>query len=222
MYGVQAPGLAEGAPLPASFEHMVDQIVAGIRQVCPSGPYRLLGWSLGGNIAHAVATRFQAEGEQVELLALIDAYPGETWSYPAFTTQREWDEFSLLATLGEEPPAEIGSADQLRDVLAGLRSTAISSLALDERVLQRLVDVGVNASRLAAAWQPERYRGTVRFFTATRSRGPGWPGPQDWQRYADELAETPLPCRHEEVLTDEPRTLIAEAVSAALGGGVAR
>ncbi|GII86989.1 hypothetical protein Ssi03_49790 [Sphaerisporangium siamense] len=220
VYGVQAPGLRDGAPIPESFEEMLDRMAAEIRQVSPSGPYRLLGWSLGGNIAHALATRFQDEGERVELLALIDAYPGETWNHPAFATQSQWDEFSLLATLGEEPPEEVDDAGRLRHALAALRGTALHRLGLEERVLQRLVDVGVNASRLAAAWRPSRYRGTALFFTAARSRGPNWPRPEDWERYVDDLAETSLPCRHEEVLTDEPRTLIAEAVAAALGSGV--
>jgi amino acid adenylation domain-containing protein len=219
VYGVQAPGLRAGAALPASFEDMVGQMAVEIRRVCPSGPYRLLGWSLGGNIAHALATRFQDEGERVELLALIDAYPGETWRYPAFASQSQWDEFSLLATLGEEPAEEIGSAERLRHALTELRRTARGRLALDDRVLQRLVEVGVNASRLAAGWRPSRYRGTAMFFTAAHGRGPDWPRPRDWRDYVEDLVETALPCRHEEVLADEPRKLIAEVVGAALGSG---
>ncbi len=38
VYGVQAPGLSEGSPPLASFDDMLDQLVAGIRQVRPSGP----------------------------------------------------------------------------------------------------------------------------------------------------------------------------------------
>jgi amino acid adenylation domain-containing protein len=218
--GVQAPGLRDGTPLPRTFADMVDRMAAEIRAVCSAGPYRMLGWSLGGTIAHALATRFQNEGERVEMLAMVDAYPGETWRYPAFATQRDWDEFSLLATLGEEAPAEIASAEELRDALAVLRRTARRGLALDDEVFARLVDVGVNASRLAAGWRPARYRGTAMFFTATHSRGPGWPRPADWSRYVANLVEIPLACRHEEVLADEPRRLIAETVEAALDSGV--
>ncbi|MEU7153785.1 amino acid adenylation domain-containing protein [Streptomyces sp. NPDC045456] len=215
--GIQAPGLRDGAPVPGSVADMVELMTAEIRRACPSGPYRLLGWSLGGNIAHMLATRLQEEGAEVELLALIDAYPGETWHYPAFAGQSQWDEFALLATLGATVPEEIGSADRLRHALAGLRRTALDRLALDEATLQRLVDVGVNASRLTAAWRPDTFRGTALFFTATHGRGPGWPEPAAWRPYVDGLVETPLPCRHEEVLTDMPRKLIVDAVAAALG-----
>ncbi|MFH9643344.1 amino acid adenylation domain-containing protein [Streptomyces albidoflavus] len=217
--GLQAPGLAEGAVRPGSFEGMVDQLATEIRRVCPSGPYRLLGWSLGGNIAHALATRFQDEGERVELLALVDAYPGETWRHPAFATGDQWDEYSLLATLGGEPPEEVASGEQLRRALADLRRGALDRMGLDDHQLDRLVDVGVNASRLAAGWRPARFRGSVHFFTAVHSRSPQWPGPESWLPYTEGMTETPLPCRHEEVLTDEPRKIIADEVSAALSTG---
>jgi nonribosomal peptide synthetase DhbF len=39
------------------------------------GPYRLAGWSFGGNVAHAMAVLLEESGERVELLALLDAYP---------------------------------------------------------------------------------------------------------------------------------------------------
>jgi thioesterase domain-containing protein len=45
-----------------------------IRQVQPSGPYQLGGWSLGGVIAYEIAQQLQAAGQQVQMLALIDSY----------------------------------------------------------------------------------------------------------------------------------------------------
>ncbi|ATL69941.1 non-ribosomal peptide synthetase [Nocardia terpenica] len=75
VYGVQARGLARSEPLPGSVEEMAADYLAQIRTVQPTGPYHLLGWSLGGRIAQAMATLLEAEGEQVGLLALLDAYP---------------------------------------------------------------------------------------------------------------------------------------------------
>jgi pimeloyl-ACP methyl ester carboxylesterase len=51
------------------------ELAVGSPQVTARGPYCLIGWSLGGLIAHAVATRFEKEGERVSLLAVLDAYP---------------------------------------------------------------------------------------------------------------------------------------------------
>ena len=47
-----------------------DRYAAEIRAVQPRGPYHLLGWSLGGVIAHAVAARLQ----DVAQLVLVDAH----------------------------------------------------------------------------------------------------------------------------------------------------
>ncbi|CAM5662518.1 D-alanine--D-alanyl carrier protein ligase [Streptomyces griseomycini] len=73
VYGLQARMLSEGGGAPASLADMADDYVRRIRDVQESGPYRLLGWSMGGTLAHAMATRLQTDGEEVELLALLDA-----------------------------------------------------------------------------------------------------------------------------------------------------
>ncbi|WP_190078552.1 condensation domain-containing protein, partial [Streptomyces daghestanicus] len=75
VYGVQARGLAGPEPLPKTIDEMAADYIEQIRGVQPHGPYRLLGWSLGGVVAQAIACRLQDAGEEVELLALLDAYP---------------------------------------------------------------------------------------------------------------------------------------------------
>lgn len=65
-----ASGLDGVGYLPASVAEMADEYVARIREVRPEGPYRLLGWSFGGHVAHAVATRLRAQGEVVEPLVI--------------------------------------------------------------------------------------------------------------------------------------------------------
>ncbi|WP_159058711.1 amino acid adenylation domain-containing protein [Streptomyces caeruleatus] len=74
LYGLQARGLARpGEALPSSVEEMAADYLDRIRSVQPAGPYHLLGWSLGGLIAHELAVQAQAQGEEVALLALLDA-----------------------------------------------------------------------------------------------------------------------------------------------------
>ncbi|MER7668256.1 amino acid adenylation domain-containing protein [Kitasatospora sp. NPDC096128] len=75
VYGIQARGLARTEALPGGVEEMAADYVAQIRTVQPTGPYHLLGWSLGGRIAQAMAAQLEAEGERVGVLALLDAYP---------------------------------------------------------------------------------------------------------------------------------------------------
>lgn len=75
IHALQAPNLA-GGPAVESLERLVDVHLEEVTRVQPHGPYRLLGWSLGGVVAQALACRLQERGEDVELLALLDSYPG--------------------------------------------------------------------------------------------------------------------------------------------------
>ena len=61
-----------GAAVPKTIEAMGAEYGALIRQVQPHGPYRLGGFCNGGLIAFETAQQFLAQGEQVELLLLMD------------------------------------------------------------------------------------------------------------------------------------------------------
>jgi amino acid adenylation domain-containing protein len=77
VYGLQARSLASTDDLPGDLVEMAAQYVARVREVQPNGPYHLLGWSLGGTVAHLMAGQLAAEGERVETLALLDSVPAE-------------------------------------------------------------------------------------------------------------------------------------------------
>jgi amino acid adenylation domain-containing protein/non-ribosomal peptide synthase protein (TIGR01720 family) len=58
-----------------SWDEMVNEYTEQIRRCQPEGPYRLLGWSLGGTIAQSVASRLEAQGAEVSFLGLLDPTP---------------------------------------------------------------------------------------------------------------------------------------------------
>ena len=57
-----------------SIKQYAEQYIAAIREVQPRGPYHLLGWSIGGNIAHAMAVALQRNGEEIGSLVMLDSY----------------------------------------------------------------------------------------------------------------------------------------------------
>ncbi|MBL0697924.1 amino acid adenylation domain-containing protein, partial [Comamonas sp. JC664] len=76
-YGVQAPEtLAPDRPLP-DFDARVAAYTRDVRAIQPQGPYRLLGFSFGGYPAIGVAAALEAQGEKVELLAVVDTLTSE-------------------------------------------------------------------------------------------------------------------------------------------------
>ncbi|MBL0388673.1 amino acid adenylation domain-containing protein [Tumebacillus sp. ITR2] len=57
-------------------EDRIEQYVRLLREVQPQGPYHLLAYSAGGNLAYEVARTLEAEGLDVAMLLLVDSLPG--------------------------------------------------------------------------------------------------------------------------------------------------
>ncbi|MFP2933010.1 thioesterase domain-containing protein, partial [Pyxidicoccus sp. 3LG] len=72
--GVQAPETLSKRGY-ATFDERVAAYARDVRAVQPQGPYRFAGYSYGGYPALGVAAVLEAQGEEVELLALVDALP---------------------------------------------------------------------------------------------------------------------------------------------------
>ena len=75
LYGLQVSGLDGTGELPATLAAMAADYVRAIRTLQPSGPCRLLGWSLGGVVAHEMAVQLREVGEEVAALVILDAFP---------------------------------------------------------------------------------------------------------------------------------------------------
>ncbi|PAU75284.1 amino acid adenylation domain-containing protein [Halomonas salipaludis] len=77
VYGLPCRMLTDPRHRDSSLEKMADDYVETIRRIQPVGPYRLLGWSLGGALAAMIAARLEMQAQEVSLLALVDPYiPG--------------------------------------------------------------------------------------------------------------------------------------------------
>ncbi len=72
VYGLQAVGLDGRQPRHTTVEEMAAHYAREIRSLRPDGPYHLVGDSLGGWIAYAVAQELTRQGSKVALLALLD------------------------------------------------------------------------------------------------------------------------------------------------------
>ena len=180
VYGLQARGLS-GTAVPASLSEVAGDYVQQIRSVQPDGPYHLAGWSFGAVVAHAMAVRLRAAGQQVALLALLDGIPGGASPGAASPGGASPGGASpggagpdspaaLLASLGYAP----GDPRGLADLEAMLGEAA-----------HVLPDVFVRNGKLMDEHTPESYRGDALFFAATADKPAHWPYEQAWRPYID-------------------------------------
>jgi thioesterase domain-containing protein len=72
-YGIQTKGMNSGDELFTSIEEMASYYINSMKVVQAEGPYFLGGWSMGGIVAFEMSRQLIEQGEQVSLLALLDA-----------------------------------------------------------------------------------------------------------------------------------------------------
>jgi amino acid adenylation domain-containing protein len=219
VYALQARGLTRAEPVAATVDELVTDYVAQIRRVAPDGPYRLFGWSFGGLVAYAVAARLQAEGAQVDLLALADAYPPR----PA-DGEREFDEHAVVAAnlraagFVFDPDDLRADPDRVLRAYAGfLRGQDSPLAAVGDRVIAGMKDVYVNNIRLMRAIDPPQLTGDVLLFSATGTLTE-YSGALDagsWRPYVNGVVHT------HEVDSDHEGLLTRPESIAAVGRGLA-
>jgi len=74
VYGLRSQAVEGTLPEHESIEEMAREYALAIRKQQADGPYYLLGWSMGGAIAMAVAEELEHAGQQVAFVGLIDTY----------------------------------------------------------------------------------------------------------------------------------------------------
>lgn len=179
MAGLQARGML--GELPGDIHAMLDDYLALIRQTQPHGPYYLLGWSSGGGIAHALATRLQALGQEVALLALMDAYPSDIWHGKPPPALRD----ALVALLDVVGASEFDASGKALPAPALLQSLLApgSTLAhVGEAQLQRIAHCALHTMQIYRDLQHQVFTGDMLFFHALQ-RQPDAPDWRGWQPY---------------------------------------
>ncbi|MBY8851237.1 alpha/beta fold hydrolase, partial [Saccharothrix sp. MB29] len=159
VYGVQARGLDGEGPLPTSVAEMAADYAARIRAVRPEGPYRLLGWSFGAHVAHAVAALLGAD-----LLVVVDAFPPSDAAPDGTPAEVE---ARLMRAAGIEPgPDGRFPVDRYKQFL---QRENVGLGTLGEAELAAMKDVYVNNTLLMRRARPGRFGGDLVIFTADRA-----------------------------------------------------
>jgi thioesterase domain-containing protein len=220
IYALQARGLEPGQEPLATVEAMAALYLDAIKGVQPQGPYFLVGWSMGGVVAFEIARALRALGDEVALLAMIDAYPPEA-------SVEDIDSAIVAAMFARDLGRSFGkdldvtldaltgrSADeQLEVVLA--RAMTLGALPPDvgpER-LRLLAQTFVANRKASARYRPEAFDGLITHFAATESLAAGGET-TGWEHLATRGVEVhSIPGDHYSIMRHE---LLASGLRASL------
>ncbi|TIS74785.1 MAG: amino acid adenylation domain-containing protein, partial [Mesorhizobium sp.] len=214
LYGLQARGLSGTQPPAASIEVMAADYLAEIRSVQPTGPYHLLGWSFGGVVAQAVATRLQEAGEAVALLVSLDSTPADP-TRPQPPVEEEQILADWLDIIGQPMPA--GAAPSWDAVVTALHCSDHPLARLPEPTLAALRGVTRNNVELMLTHRPQRFRGDLLHFMATYGRDETSPSPDAWQPYfTGTIRRHDIDCTHKDMTEPAALAAIGPLLTAAL------
>jgi len=214
VYGLQPRGLRRPEPLPASMAEMARDYADQIRMTQPEGPYHLLGWSLGGNIAFAIAEELERRGHQVGLLAIMDARPDIVEL--TGTDEDAWKLYNfVLAEFGYDPSLTGDEPDpeaRLLQVVQRRPGLGLEDWPLTR--LQALLRIIRNTVTVTRGYRPEQVSGPVLFCAAMRMGRPLADKLTDWQPYFQQPVEViEVDCAHRHMLLPQPISVVGAAVT---------
>ncbi|MFD3723890.1 thioesterase domain-containing protein, partial [Streptomyces sp. NPDC058671] len=217
LYGLQSPAVGGASPIPDDLRAVATEYIGHIRRIRPHGPYRLLGWSYGGVLAHEIAVQLQQAGERVDFLANLDGYLGSTGR------DEEDDERELLLraleALGHSRAAFTDRPLTPAVLLDVLRRENHPLAELGEHGIPRLLRLSRTHGDLMERFTAGRFTGDMHLFTATREWTADRLADQTrrWEHHVDgHLRIHPVDCGHEYLMHPGPQAVVGRAVDAAL------
>ncbi|MEV6655492.1 amino acid adenylation domain-containing protein [Nocardia fluminea] len=213
LYGLQSPALSSAEPLPDSIEEWALRYLKEIRAVQTEGPYHLLGWSLGGVIAHAMAVQLQEDGEQVAVLAMLDSTLTSASTAVATTVTAA----DLLGGFVGTEQMDLAEPVDIHQLARTLFELSAPQAAVDPTRVDRIVDAAITSATLDAAYHPRRFDGTITYFTAAHSDPTGTTGASSWSEAATGVDDHAVQATHWRMTEDRALTVIADTLRKQLG-----
>lgn len=160
-FGLQALGLNGTQKPHESFEEMASAYLAELREVQPSGPYLLGGFSGGGITAYEMALRLTEAGEEVALLAMLDtALPHSPELRPNERARIHWER------MRSRGPAYVTewARDRLRWEIAQFRNGRPGNENIVMPFELRSKEIGAAFRRALGRYELRAYPGVVTLF----------------------------------------------------------
>ncbi|WP_244619198.1 amino acid adenylation domain-containing protein [Rhizobium sp. 18055] len=216
-WGVQAQALDRDAEAPQSLAEMALDYARRIAFIAAGETIHLVGWSVGGILAHAVAIQLKEMGHRVGITAMLDAYPCDNW-------RNEPDpgpgaELKALLAIGGHDPDALPDLPLTRDAVMTFLAESGSPLAkLPPAALDGMVRVVALNNRYVRAHHHRLYDGPVLHFRAANDHADDGRSlrPESWMPYVGSLDIRNVPFVHAHMTGAEATSHIAPTLKAAL------
>ena len=203
VYAFQSRGLDKTQTAHTTIREMASFYVERLRSAQPQGPYLLGGWSMGGVVAFEMAQQLQRQGQQVDLLALLDVpppTPAGVVNAVARPIKKAWDKIAgkdalaLIKNFGEDMGLPLDKVGLNRAKLEKLLPEEQLALLLEQAAQADLLPPGFDLEHIRflfsifktnvlalQSYMAQRYGGRAVLFTAddrllhdTRNPVTGW------------------------------------------------
>ncbi|MER5812943.1 amino acid adenylation domain-containing protein [Streptomyces sp. NPDC002033] len=210
LYAIQARALSELGHSPASVEEMAEDYLPLIREVQPHGPYRFLGWSFGGTVAHALAVRLAELGERTDLLAMMDVH-----LLPTEPRRRRMTPAQKRDMLVGDATGEPADAPFDVDALIGLVRLKDPVLgAFSDAEIRSVIDASVNHAEIMNLYAPRPVATDLLFLAAIEDGETENTLARNWIPYVDGPVENHvIGVPHTRMGEPEPLALIGRILS---------
>lgn len=226
IHAFQADHFNIGGTSYQSIEEMAARYCEHVLTIQPEGPYRILGWSMGGLIAHEMVRVLTEKGHRVSFLGMLDSYPFRP------TGLHEPNRESLmvraaLAFLGHPEDALGGEAtiEKLGNYLETAWETDVLIQELNRSSpggLERAREVILHHLQLCQRFVPTTITTDIHFFKANPFNAASIEeilvyNAQAWQSHTQGRVDIiRIGAGHEEMLNSAPARQIAKTLNALL------
>ncbi|MFA0812331.1 amino acid adenylation domain-containing protein [Microbulbifer epialgicus] len=200
--GLQSPRPNGPVAISESMEEAVDYYLQTLLSEQPEGPYHLMGYSFGGTVAIALASKLSALGHKVAFVGLFDTYPpeGQEWKRPTEDEAREEVEREKQQFLSA---AEGEFADE-------------ATLEEQTKMFNDIVANYDDAVRLLSKAYTQPYSGKVQLFVAEKTLPNGWDVEKSWAPFLSEMHQHRLPFAHDDILSPSSLKVLGPLLNSVL------
>lgn len=172
-YGIQSQGFNEGEKIFTKVEDMAQFYVKTLQEFQPQGPYQIGGWSFGGVVAFEMAQQLLKQGQEVSLLAMLDAWvpilldPNkkiDTWYLTGVLSRYFGGIFGIVSLVEPDELIGLSSEQQIEFIINKAENLGLFPSEASRKQNRRFVDVIIGTLKATYTYKRRHYPGKVTVF----------------------------------------------------------